>query len=188
MDNTFSNNRAWGIIFVPYPDSGGPCTGGQMNNPLLGQGSCLYDEWGDALLKNKFSNDGGYGNPTNGDFDALNFNGGEPNDCFAGNTDSSGHLNADSQALETEYPTCSGNQVAANSNGTFLAQVLCDSQTELGGISFCVPTDHYPRMTSINNGLHPLPAASKLPTMPNPCKGVPKNAWCTPAKKATHHI
>ena len=24
MDNTFSNNGAWGILFVPYPDSGTP--------------------------------------------------------------------------------------------------------------------------------------------------------------------
>ena len=27
MDNTFSNNGAWGILFVPYPDSGPPVLG-----------------------------------------------------------------------------------------------------------------------------------------------------------------
>jgi hypothetical protein len=26
--------------------------------------------------------------------------------------------------------------------------------------------------------MHPLPPASKLPTMPNPCQGVPRNPWC----------
>ena len=66
MNNRFVNNNAWGIAVIPYPDSGPPCTGGTLNSPILGQGSCLYDEWGDALIGNKFSNNGGYGNPTNG--------------------------------------------------------------------------------------------------------------------------
>ena len=48
MNNRFVNNDAWGVILVPYPDSGPPCTGGTKNSPLLGKGSCLYDEWGDA--------------------------------------------------------------------------------------------------------------------------------------------
>lgn len=28
LNNVFTNNGAWGIILVPYPDSGPPCTGG----------------------------------------------------------------------------------------------------------------------------------------------------------------
>ena len=28
MNNRFENNGAWGLIVVPYPDSGPPCTGG----------------------------------------------------------------------------------------------------------------------------------------------------------------
>ena len=183
MDNTFANNGAWGNIIVPYPDSGPPCTGGQLNNPLLGTGSCLYDEWGDAVIDNKYSHDGFFGNPTNGDFEQLNFNAGNANDCFSGNTDASGQLDSGSQLLETEYPSCTGTQAVANTNGPFLSQVLCDSGDEIGGVSACVPTDHYPRVTTINNGLHPLPSKSKLPTMPNPCKGVPKNPWCGGSKK-----
>src|SRR5205807_1792658 len=35
IHNTFANNKAWGIIFVPFPDSGPPCTGGTPNSPLL---------------------------------------------------------------------------------------------------------------------------------------------------------
>jgi len=178
MNNTFSNDKAWGVVFAPYPDSGPPCTGGTPNYPLLGPGSCLYDEYGDALLNNKFSNDGGYGNPTNGDFEELNFESGEPNDCFSGNTDTSGHLNVTSEALELQYPSCSGTQTVANPNPAFLPQLLCDTQVTLGGSDFCVTPNQYPRMTAINNGLHKLPPVSKLPTMPNPCKGVPKNAWC----------
>ena len=63
MDNRFVGNNAWGVALVSYPDNGPPCTGGTLNSPLLGQGSCLYDEWGDAILNNTFSHDGGYGNP-----------------------------------------------------------------------------------------------------------------------------
>jgi hypothetical protein len=35
-------------------------------------------------------------------------------------------------------------------------------------------TDKYPQLTGVI--VHPLP--SNLPTMPNPCVGVPANAWC----------
>jgi hypothetical protein len=183
MDNTFQDDDAWGNILVPYPDSGPPCTGGTPNYPLLGSGSCLYDEWGDAIIDNHYIDDGSYGNPTNGDFEELNFQSGEPNDCFSGNTDASGHLNSDSQQLESDYPTCSGTQAVANTNPAFLTQVLCDSQVQIDGSDTCTSSNQYPRFTNINNGLHPLPSASQLPTMPNPCKGAPKNAWCTVTKK-----
>jgi hypothetical protein len=179
MDNTFVDNGAWGVILVPYPDSGPPCTGGTPNYPLLGFGSCLYDEWGDAILNNRFQNDGFFGNRTNGDFEALNFQDNEPTDCFSGNTQvGGGAITPEDQALEKQYPVCNGKKVAANQNPTFLQEVLCDSQTKIGGTDTCTPTDHYPRMTDIRNGLHPLPPARKLATMPNPCRGVPANPWC----------
>ena len=54
MHNTFANNGAWGNILVPYPDSGPPCTGGQPNSLLLGSGSCLYDEYGNAIIDNRY--------------------------------------------------------------------------------------------------------------------------------------
>jgi hypothetical protein len=176
MHNRFDNNNAWGIAFVAYPDSGPPCTGGTKN--YLGIG-CLYDDWGDALIDNSFSHDGGYGNPTNGDFEYLNLEQ-NPSDCFSGNTDTSGSLNSASAALEAKFPTCSSTVVAPNVNVPFLNEVLCDSQVSLSGFG-CQPGDHYPRRTKVV--MHPLPPASKLPTMPNPCQGVPANPWC-PAHKA----
>jgi hypothetical protein len=177
MNNTFANNGAWGTIFVPYPDSGPPCTGGTPNYVLLGAGSCLYDEWGDALLNNKYTHNGYFGNPTNGDFEELNFEGGHPTDCFSGNTDTSGKLNSASAALETQYPSCTGKAAGANTNGTFLTEVLCDSGTKLGGVSTCLPTDHYPKLGNVV--MHQLPAASKLPSMSNACSGVPSDPWCS---------
>jgi hypothetical protein len=179
MNNRFDNNNAWGIAIVSYPDSGPPCTGGTLNSPLLGNGSCLYDDWGNALLNNSFSHDGGFGNPTNGDFEQLNLEM-HPSNCFAGNTDTSGHLNSDAAALETKYPTCSPTSVSPNINVPFLNEVLCDTQVKLSGFG-CQPGDHYPRRTKVV--MHALPPASKLPTMPNPCQGVPANPWC-PAHKA----
>jgi hypothetical protein len=34
--------------------------------------------------------------------------------------------------------------------------------------------------------MHPLPTTSQLPTMPNPCAGVPANPWCTASAAAKH--
>ncbi len=173
MQNRFVNNDAWGVAIVAYPDSGPPCTGGTLNSPLLGKGSCLYDDWGDSVVNNTFSHNGGYGNPTNGDFEDLNLET-NPNNCFSGNTDTSGALNSDAAALETMFPTCSPTPVSANINLPFLNEVLCDTQVKLSGLG-CQPGDHYPRRTKVV--MHPLP--KRLPTMPNPCAGVPKNPWCT---------
>ncbi len=174
MDNTFANNKAWGMLMVPYLDSGKPCTGGVYSNKLFGKGSCEYEEYGDALLNNKFTGDGGYGNKTNGAFDQLNFFA-EPTDCFRGNTDSQG-LSADAAALQKAHPLCSGKD-SSNINVTLLNEVLCDTQVSLPPFG-CKKGDHYPRMTKISNGLHPLPVASKLPSMPNVCGGVTPNPWC----------
>ena len=178
IDNRFVNNRAWGVIVVPYSDSGPPCTGGTPNSPILGKGSCLYDEWGDALIRNKFRNNGGYGNPTNGDFDQLNLES-HPSDCFRGNRNPAG-LSPEAKKLEKKYPKCTKGNVPPNINVPFLNQVLCDSQVVVSGFG-CQPGDHYPRRTKVV--MHKLPLRSKLPTMPNPCHGVPRNPWCAGRRK-----
>jgi hypothetical protein len=172
IDNTFDHNNAWGVIFVPYTDSGTSCPGGTLNSPLIGNGTCLWDDYGDALMGNSFSHNGGYGNPTNGQFDQLNFEQ-HPTSCYSGNTDASGALAADAAKLEQTYPTCNGATVSPNFNVTFLNEVLCDSQVKLTGFG-CQPGDHYPRRKRVI--MHSLP--SHLATMPNPCAGVPSNPWC----------
>jgi hypothetical protein len=171
MNNRFVNNGAWGVIMISFPDSGPPCTGGTKDSPLLGKGSCLYDDWGNHLLNNRFTNNGGFGNPTNGDFEQLSLES-HPTNCYSGNTDSSGALNPDSQALQTAHPTCTSTPAPANINVPFLNEVVCDTQAKLQGFG-CAPTDHYPRRTKVV--MHKLP---HLKTMPNPCKGVPANPWC----------
>jgi hypothetical protein len=178
INNRFSNNKAWGVILVPFPDSGPPCTGGTPNSPFTGQGSCLFDDWGDAIIHNKFTHNGGYGNPTNGDFDHLNFES-HPSSCFRANTDPAG-LSPDSKKLEQKYPTCTKSNVPLDFNEPFLNEVLCDSQVSDPPFG-CQPGDHYPRRTKVV--MHRLPPASKLTTMPNPCAGVPKNPWCPPGHR-----
>ncbi|MBV9917494.1 MAG: hypothetical protein JO153_13400 [Solirubrobacterales bacterium] len=176
MNNRFVNNNAWGVILVPYIDSGPPCTGGNPNSPF----GCLFEEWGDALLNNRFSHNGSYGHPSNGDFAHLNLQDGEPTNCYRGNRAiGGGPLSPDAAALQQAYPFCTGAAVpASSSNPAFLSEVLCNSQVQLNGQPSPCPTGQYPRRTRVV--MHPLPKG--LPTMPNPCRGVPANPWC-PARK-----
>jgi hypothetical protein len=189
MDNRFVHNKAWGVVFVPYPDSGPPCTGG-TNLPS----ACLYDDWGNALVNNTFKDDGGYGNPTNGDYASLNLEPNPPN-CFSGNHEPGGKPATSSPpSAETLYPTCTGTTTAPDSNPVFLDEVACDSGSAsiagLAGGTVCLPGSHYPRQTKVV--MHPLPGAHRtkhrpaienpasahLRTMPHPCEGVPRNPWC----------
>jgi hypothetical protein len=187
MYNTFAGNGAWGVALVPFPDSGSPCTGGVRNYPLLGPGSCLYDDYGNSLVDNSFLNNGFFGHPTNGAFAQLNLLGGEPVECYQGNTGpSSGPLDSFAAALQSAS-TCSASFTMTGpadlaSQTAFFSEVLCDTQVSLAGGPVYCPTGQYPRVTSIKNGLHPLPSPRQLPTMPNPCAGVPANAWCPKTK------
>jgi hypothetical protein len=174
MDNLFVHNGAWGTIFVPFPDSGPPCTGGTGGTKP--GALCLYDEWGDALLNNQYARNGFFGNPTNGDFGAGNLEA-HPTDCYHGNLEVGGGTPTSSPSnAQQMYPKCNGKTVPPNTNLQFLAEVACDSQVALpGGTSPpCMPMDHYPRRKKIV--MHTLPKSLK--TMPDPCAGVPKNPWC----------
>jgi len=186
MNNRFERNGAWGTIFVPFPDSGPPCTGGTQT-----QAACVYDEWGDALIGNTYGANGFFGNPTNGDFGFSNTEPG-PTSCFAGNTEEGGgSVKSAPSNAEQLYPTCTGQTVLPSDLNPqslqFTAEVACDSQASvppLGAVP-CAPTDHYPRRTAVV--MHPLPR--NLATMPNPCAGVPSNPWCTShaAKRHKRH-
>ncbi|MGA9857436.1 MAG: hypothetical protein WBQ18_06200 [Solirubrobacteraceae bacterium] len=177
LDNRFVNNNAWGMILVPYLDSGAPCDGGTQN--ALGAGSCLWDDYGDALIGNTFSHNGSYGHPTNGDFAQVNFQNDPATNCYSGNTEAGGgSVQPQSAALmQTLHPSCNGMpQAAGSSDPQFLPEVLCDTQVEvIPGTPASCPSGPYPRATHIV--MHPLP--KHLETMPNPCAGVPANPWCS---------
>jgi len=173
MDNTFSDNGAWGALFVPYPDSNPPVLGqtcaGAGGAPLTGFG-CVLDARGDALVDNTFTNDGYFGNQSNSDFGQIVINGGGRRNCYSGNT---APLGSSPAGLEQSQPTCDGSAAVANVGGALLGEVLCDT-----GFGTCPAGSRYPQLTVIV--MHPLP--STLPSMPNPCKGVPANPWCPGGK------
>ncbi|HEU4978665.1 MAG TPA: hypothetical protein VFT42_07215, partial [Solirubrobacteraceae bacterium] len=172
MDNRFANNGAWGTIFVPFPDSGPPCSGG-TSTPA----ACIFDESGDALIDNTYEHNGFFGNPSNGDFAETRFEPG-PSDCFSGNTEAGGGAPTTSPPLlQTLEPTCGGN-VPPDLNPVFTDEVACDAQAiSIGPIpagDFCLPGANYPRRTKVV--LAPLP--SGLKSMRNPCLDVPADPWC----------
>jgi hypothetical protein len=174
MDNTFSGNGAWGVLFVPYPDSDKPVLGqtcaGTGGSEVPGFG-CVYDSKGDALVGNTFSDNGYFGNPSNADFGQIVIDGGGLRNCFSSNTAPDGSAPAD---LEQTQPTCSG-AGTANSGGPLLGQVLCDT-----GFGSCPAGAKYPQPTGVE--MRPLPP--ELPSMPDPCAGVPDDAWCQGGKVA----
>jgi len=175
MDNSFYDNGAWGFLLVPYPDSGTPSLNqkcsevGGVEEAGLG---CVFDPEGDNLTDNHFSHNGYFGNPSNSDYGQIVFNAGQPQNCFSGNTAPNGSAPAN---LEQIQPTCRKITTEANTGGPLLDQVLCDSQIIA---SACPAGSNYPRHTGVV--MHPLP--SGLPTMSNPCQGVPTNAWCVGGK------
>ncbi|HUY66220.1 MAG TPA: hypothetical protein VMV06_05340 [Acidimicrobiales bacterium] len=202
MNNEFLDNAAWGALFVPYPDgnttSGGKtCTGtkGIVATSLGIPGlACLFDPQGDRLVNNKFSGNGSLGNPGNADFGNLLLGGKEPVNCFSGNTEwdstftsqlgPATNANALDSMPQLTPSTCGtktpkASLLGSNTDTTLLLQVECDAGLLSGGL--CA-TAHYPQPTAIV--MHPLPS---LPSMPNPCAGVPANLWCpggVPAAKA----
>lgn len=182
LDNRFSNNNAWGLIFVPYLDSGKPCGGGTLGG-AFGANSCVWDDFGNALIGNRFSHNGSYGHPSNGDFAQINLENGHPTSCYSANTAPRGGSiqPASAAAWQTSHPVCTGALVAAGaSDPKFLGEVLCDSQVELSpGTPASCPTGQYPRVAHIV--MHRLPRGLK--TMPNVCSGVPANPWCRRRKR-----
>ncbi len=107
IDNTFSDNDAWGIALLPYPATEAPppqipeedhCRGG------IGTGSgetyvCYYDDYANEIADNKFSDNGGYGNPTNGDIGEVS-NPEEDGNCWHGNTEAAA---ANRRATRLQY-------------------------------------------------------------------------------------
>jgi len=176
MDNTFRGNAAWGALFVPFPDSDKPYPGitcaGSGGHEVSGFG-CVYDPEGDRMVGNTFSDNGYWKNPSNGDYGQVTLFGHEPQNCFAANTAPDGSAPSD---LEQAQARCGPTTTASNSGGSLLGQVECDT-----GFGSCPAGgagggSGYPKPSPSDVVVHPLPAG--LPTMPNPCKGVPSNPWC----------
>ena len=178
MGNRIVHNGSWGLLLVPFPDTGTPppvahCQGGTETGSL-GYG-CLYDNWGNQVLDNKFSANGFFANPTNGDIGQITFFGGNPVNCFSANKLPDGFSPA---TLLVVGATCGKIASSGEINQPLLEQVECN--TQILSSKPCPPGSSYPRQTKVT--MHPLPKAAQVPSMPNPCAGVPANPWCKPVK------
>ncbi len=179
MNNIFRGNKAWGLLIVPFPDDGTPPTptacansGGVYAGGSLG---CVYDPKNITVKNNTFSNNGTLKNPSNGDIGELTLNS-HPTNCYIGNKTPDGVFPAGISKVTKCTGTTGGNAFGAGMNLYF--HVLCDT-----GLGDCPAGAHYPVFTGVK--LTPMPPASKLASMPNPCLGVPSNAWCKAGKLIT---
>ncbi len=174
LHNRFVHNGSWALLMAPYPDDETPppgehCQGGTSDTILSTFGfTCTFDVWGNQVFDNTFKDNGFFGNPTNGDIGELTLIDGKPINCYRGNSTPDGTSPPTAPKTQTDC----GRIGTANNNLPLLAQAACASELDT---SFCTPTSNYPRGTKVV--MHRLPT-SRLPTMPHPCSGVPRNPWC----------
>jgi len=176
-DNLIRYQGAWGVITHDFPDPEKPprvshCQGGFPGVPATGY--CLFPARGNRVYGNRLAHNGFFGNATNSDLatEALIPQSPAPRNCFYGNRSLSGKLTsapARIQSARVDGPPCgrrgTGNDVA------IFEQLICAT-----GFTTCPlpPKDaRYPKQTKIT--IVPLP---RLPTMPRPCAGVPRNGYC----------
>jgi len=199
----------------PDPESGpANCQGGN-DVPAVGPTPevCNWYSLGNYVAHNVFSGNGTFGNPSNGDVanqasgavKAVSDTVGQAPDpnCFSNDTNAGG-LKQDPATLETT-PCLSG---PLNSDTANLGQLVCAT----GATSLFVPGGPpCPALTLVKypqrdgqckaaevltpagdtaNGVCFVPASHTLsaavsPSMPDPCAGVPANAYCPGAAAAT---
>ncbi len=183
-NNRIVNNGAWGILFVPFPDTEQPppvahCTGGtDLSTPA--SPLCYYDNWGSEFAANTLTHNGFFGNSTNGDIAEISQAGPNYNpdsNCFHDNVDTTGALSSDPANIDS-YRNCGHTYPPAN-DPALLAQVACDSG--LFGSCPNASAVNYPKPTHVVLSM-PRPQ----PTMPHPCAGVPANPWCPAHTSAKH--
>ncbi|HET7243685.1 MAG TPA: hypothetical protein VFJ07_02535 [Streptosporangiaceae bacterium] len=172
-DNLFIHNGAWGVVTHDFPDTetpppGSHCQGGIQVSPQL----CDFPAHGNRVHGNFFTDNGFFGNATNGDLATVGLlpNSATPRNCFYGNSDAAGRVTSEPKNIQTaavDGRPC-GKQ-GTSIDGALVSQLTCAA--EFGP---CPPGAHYPKQTKIT--IVPLPT---LPTMPSPCAGVPANPFCS---------
>jgi hypothetical protein len=185
-DNDIHDNGAWGVLLVPEVDTATPppiahCKGG-FGLPAFS--FCYFNDLGNEIENNTLSNNGFFGNPTNVDLAEISnlaFHG----NCWHGNVNPAGavigpqHFQLDRPRVTSDplfiqhfpHAICGIPDAGAPIISILSLEVACDSQF-LGPCPSTVITN-YPRQTAVNMmGLPPLPS------MPDPCLGVPANPWC----------
>ncbi|HEY0517161.1 MAG TPA: hypothetical protein VGD00_08580 [Solirubrobacteraceae bacterium] len=186
-ENTIYNNGAWGVLLAPYPDASNPppvahCEGG-VPVETEGQTVCYFDDWGSEISKNTFTNNGFFGNTDNVDAAELS-NPENPGNCWHDNVDTGGTVTSSPAAIQSPpHSVCGIPDSGEPLTSPLGAQVACAT----GFFTECPSTvvAMYPKRTVVQ-----MPAMPAQPTMPDPCAGVPKNAWCpsNPAKQPAYPV
>jgi hypothetical protein len=174
-DNTIEDQGSWGVLTTDFPDSEKPpsvahCQGGVPNDPL--PGTCLYQARGNLVFGNTFSDVGFFGNPTNSDLATETLSSYTPRNCFFGNTNRSGVVTSAPAGIESA--SVDGQPCGRAGTGldlTLAAELACATAGQPCLLPHVLAT--YPKQTS--TVMLPLP---RLASMPNPCAGVPRNAFC----------
>jgi hypothetical protein len=175
-NNVITGNGSWGVITHDYPDPetpppGSHCQGGVQVAPTL----CVFPASGNLVYGNSFAGDGSFGNPTNGDLATVGLLPGVsavPRNCFFRNHDATGGLTSEPANIESpsvDGPPCAN--PGTSTDGVLVTQLIC--ATGATGFGTCPPGSKYPKQTHIS--IAPLP---QLPSMPDPCSGVPANGFC----------
>ncbi len=185
MESTFVGNNAWGMLVLPFADSDTPPAGVSCTNTggteMTGLG-CIYDPQNVHIVNNKFSNNGGYKNITNSDIGYIDLFGGVAQSCFTNNKNGSKSAITYPPNLQKQFGICTGALTSADPGArypvtslfsTLVTEVLCDT-----GFSSCPQGANYPH----SNTVILAPRPTNLPTMANPCLGVPDNGWCRKGK------
>jgi hypothetical protein len=178
VHNRFLHNGSWGLLLLPFPDTGTPppianCAGGSHASPF-GPSVCYFDDWGNEVADNTFSDNGFFGNPTNGDVGDISGTN-TPGNCWHGNTDSAGALTSAPANIQSTHGRCGVTNSGEGLGDPLTSQVLC--ATQIFAPCPAAPGMDYPRLTKVL-----MPAPPKQTTMSNPCSGVPSNAWCRGGK------
>jgi hypothetical protein len=164
-DNTVWNQGGWGIVINDYPDSETPPPVAHCQGGIQSPGLCYFLAFGNRIEHNHLSDNGFFGNPSNGDLADVTLAPlpGEPGNCFVGNHDREGPLTSDPAAIQTALGTC-GQSNAGGDVAVAGLQLLCATGTvpqPCGGT--------YPQTTTVQM----LPIPRDLPSMPDPCDNVP---------------
>ena len=176
--NRVTHNGAWGILLAPFPDTTenpldtpSHCQGGTLNFEIA-PGlviPCFYDDWGNEVSDNSLSDNGFFGNETNGDLADLSGLH-DPGNCWHGNFHPDGSpVTSSPDDLQGTHGTCGVPNQGAGLLSPLSLQVICATQA-FGPMPGC---GNYPR--PINVQMLPLPSQT---SMPSPCSGVPNNPWC----------
>jgi hypothetical protein len=177
--NLIKNDGSWGVITHDYPDTEKPpshshCQGGIPNVKFIGGKACDFPARGSLIYRNTFVHDGFFGNASNGDLATIGLLRKSPNprNCFY---DNRARMRGKRVALTSSPAHIERSSVdgrACGRPGTWSDSALF-AQLACVGLGVCFAHYHYPQQTRLT-----IVALPRLTTMPQPCSGLPANAFC----------